>query len=121
MTDLIEKLKALTPTEGEWYAIDFAGHIGLLDGDYYEANDLLVADDSPNYLVNGELASLAPQMRTELIRMDEEMKQYKKANEDFEQAKLQWAKTAIKWMQEIKELERRIPTANPTKKLTHER
>jgi hypothetical protein len=35
---LIEKLKSLTPTEGEWYAIDFAGHIGLLDGDYYEAN-----------------------------------------------------------------------------------
>jgi hypothetical protein len=40
-------------------------------------NDLLVADDSPNYLVNGELASLAPQMRTELIRMDEEIREQK--------------------------------------------
>lgn len=78
--DLIKKLEALTPTEGEWHAIDFADRVYLMDGgeDYYKSNDLLYAYDCPNdYLINGELASLAPTMRTEILAMAKEIEELK--------------------------------------------
>lgn len=74
--DLIKQLQALTPTEGEWHAVDFAGHINIMDGDYYEANDLLDGEESPNdYIINGKLAALAPTMRTEILAMANEIEE----------------------------------------------
>lgn len=63
---LIEKLKSLTPTEGEWvnnqYGHIYCGRVFI--------GEILSGDDC-------ELTTLAPQMRLELIRMDEEIKRLK--------------------------------------------
>jgi hypothetical protein len=65
-TDLIEKLKALNPTEGEWdntqYGSIYSGQIHIAD--------VSNGDDC-------ELFPLAPEMRKALLEMEEEMKRLK--------------------------------------------
>jgi hypothetical protein len=64
---LIEKLKSLTPTEGEWHADMYGVH---------SEGEMLYIKDQSNYS-DDTLITLAPQMRTELIRMDEEIREQK--------------------------------------------
>lgn len=75
MPDLIEKLKALNPTEGEW---EFNLMYRMLN-----ARTTITRDDHTHTSVNpigqiylnddASLIQLAPLMRTEILRMDEEM------------------------------------------------
>lgn len=81
--DLIKQLESLRPTEGEWHAVDIAGFIQIMHEPYYEAIDLLNADECDNYLVNGELASLAPQMRLAILEIAKEIDELKEQVEAF--------------------------------------
>jgi hypothetical protein len=67
---LIEKLKALTPTEGEWENNEDPDFPYVNIGGSALDTDYIMPDDA-------ELISLAPQMRQELIRMDEEIREQK--------------------------------------------
>jgi len=64
---LIEKLKSLTPTEGEWHADMYGVH---------SEGEMLYIKDQSNYS-DDTLITLAPQMRTEILKMDEEIKRLK--------------------------------------------
>lgn len=67
---LIEKLKSLTPTEGEWENNEDPDFPYVNIGGSALDTDYIMPDDA-------ELISLAPQMRQELIRMDEELRDVK--------------------------------------------
>ncbi len=74
---LIAKLKSINPTEGEWYPVQIAGFYNIHDSEYYEGTNLLDNDECSNADDNAVLASLAPAMREELLKMEEEVNYWK--------------------------------------------
>lgn len=67
---LISKLKSLNPTEGEWRTYSFESHIGVIT-------------DEPRNVDDRILITLAPSMREELLKMEEEMEKMKQIAEDL--------------------------------------
>jgi hypothetical protein len=102
-TDLIEKLQALEPSEGEW-------KIEKINDEY----ERIMCNKNPLYNCifstrsDDTLITLAPLMRTEILRMDEEMKRLEKANKFLEDARMRWSELATKLKKENEFLNQRI-------------
>ena len=72
-TDLIEKLKALEPTEGEW-----DDSYGII-----ECNDVALFDRRSATTSDCQLITLAPQMRLAILEMDEDITSLKQQNSEL--------------------------------------
>lgn len=67
------------PKQSKWHPVEFAGIWILMDSPYYDANDVLNADNIGEYKArkNAELAAKAPQMLEEIKELKKQIKTLK--------------------------------------------